>query len=62
MKLVIFACVLILIQSIYSASLGIPVFEIREGNCTRAVASDLVFQKHVHLTRIPLTTREDTVS
>nr|XP_023012479.1 uncharacterized protein LOC111502600 [Leptinotarsa decemlineata] len=35
-------------------------FEIRDGYCTNAVMGDLVFQDHVHLTRIPFMTRNTT--
>ncbi|CAH1163542.1 unnamed protein product [Phaedon cochleariae] len=32
-------------------------FELRLGNCNDATMADLVFQDHVHLTRIPFVTR-----
>lgn len=62
MKFVIITSIFVLIQSLDSASLGTPQFEIHDGNCSKAVASDLVFQKHVHLKRVPFVTRDDTVS
>lgn len=37
-------------------------FEIRDGNCSKALLNDLVFQKHVHLVQMPLIKREANVS
>lgn len=45
-----------------ASSLSNPQYEIHAGNCSKAVASDLVLQKHIHLTRVPFMTREDSVS
>lgn len=61
-KAVIFACVCIFIQTLCSKEVGVPQFEIRDGNCSNATVKDLVFQQHVHLSRRPFMSREDTVS
>ncbi|KAG5879915.1 hypothetical protein JTB14_014388 [Gonioctena quinquepunctata] len=37
-------------------------FELREGNCSKAIMGDLVFQDHVHLKRVPFISRETTSS
>nr|CAI5844049.1 unnamed protein product [Callosobruchus analis] len=37
-------------------------FELVEGNCSHAIAGDMVLLRHVHKYAIPLTTREETVS
>lgn len=62
MNYFLIASLLILGQGIYSARLGSPQFEIRNGNCSKAVASDLVYQKHIHLSKIPFIVRDDKVS
>ncbi|XP_056644983.1 uncharacterized protein LOC130450537 [Diorhabda sublineata] len=36
-------------------------FEIRDGNCLNAVGADLVFQKHVHKSRLFIAARSATV-
>lgn len=62
MKYLLIASIFILGEGIFSASLGSPQFEIRDGNCSKAVASDLLYQKHVHLSKIPFVVRDDKVS
>nr|CAI5844050.1 unnamed protein product [Callosobruchus analis] len=37
-------------------------FELVEGNCSHAIAGDMVLLRHVHKYAIPLTTREETGS
>ncbi|VEN55772.1 unnamed protein product [Callosobruchus maculatus] len=41
---------------------GSDPFELVEGNCSHAIAGDMVFFEHVHKYPIPFTTREETVS
>nr|CAI5844052.1 unnamed protein product [Callosobruchus analis] len=43
-------------------SLGDPSFEIRSGNCRNATMATLVYQDHVHKSRLPFSTREAKVS
>nr|CAI5844051.1 unnamed protein product [Callosobruchus analis] len=42
-------------------SLGDPSFEIRSGNCRNATMATLVYQDHVHKSRLPFSTREAKV-
>jgi transcriptional antiterminator Rof (Rho-off) len=58
MKQALFAffCVFVVFQ----LTDAIPQFEIRDGNCLNAVATDLVFQKHVHKGRIFVAERSTT--
>ncbi|KAG5879914.1 hypothetical protein JTB14_014387 [Gonioctena quinquepunctata] len=37
-------------------------FELREGNCSKAIIGDLVFQDHVHLWGVPFISRNTTSS
>lgn len=60
MNCVLITFVLILIQGVFT--LGDPQFEIRDGNCSKAIVGDIVFQKNIHLVKIPFVTRQDTVS
>ncbi|CAH1992676.1 unnamed protein product [Acanthoscelides obtectus] len=41
--------------------LGDPKWEIRDGNCTHATMTDLIYQEHVHKHRLPFSTRDATV-
>lgn len=61
-KFLICISILIYIALNFSNSQGDPQFEIHAGNCSKAVVIDLVFQKNVHLTKIPFVIRDDTVS
>lgn len=61
-KCTIVFAVICMIQGTLAVPLHDGQFEIHDGNCTKAVVTDLVFQKHVHLSRIPFTQREDSVS
>nr|CAH7760457.1 unnamed protein product [Callosobruchus chinensis] len=43
-------------------TLGDPSYEIRAGNCSNATMATMVFQDHVHKSRMPFATREAKVS
>lgn len=61
-RYVMFASIVILIHCGYSIPLGIPQFQIRDGNCSVIPSKDIVFKKTIQLTAIPLIVREDKVS
>nr|CAH7760456.1 unnamed protein product [Callosobruchus chinensis] len=42
-------------------TLGDPSYEIRAGNCSNATMATMVFQDHVHKSRMPFATREAKV-
>ncbi|XP_072391179.1 uncharacterized protein [Diabrotica undecimpunctata] len=58
MKQILFGlfCLLLVLQ----LSEAIPTTEIRDGNCLNAVASDLVYQEHIHKSRILIKGRQTT--
>lgn len=62
MNFILIASFLILGQVIYSAELGYPQFEIKEGNCSKTIARDLVHEKRIRLPKMPFLIREANVS
>lgn len=60
-KFFIITSIIISIQDIQSASLGMTAAEITEGNCTDGTKKDVVFREHVKLAVVPLETKTETV-